>query len=36
MDIQLEAHLDANGKNASPLLPDHIKNYFMIYRMHFV
>lgn len=29
MDIKLEPHLDANGKNASPLLPEHIKNYLI-------
>jgi hypothetical protein len=28
-EIKLEAHLDANGKNASPLLPEHIKNYLI-------
>lgn len=29
MDVKLEPHLDANGKNASPLLPEHIKNYLI-------
>jgi hypothetical protein len=29
MDIKLEPHKDANGRNASPLLPTHIKNFLI-------
>jgi hypothetical protein len=28
-NLKLEEHFDANGKKASPLLPDHIKNYLI-------
>src|SRR6478735_8433212 len=28
-NIKLEEHFDANGKKASPLLPEHIKNYLI-------
>jgi len=27
--VKLKAHVDENGKNASPLLPEHIKNYLI-------
>jgi hypothetical protein len=29
MSIELQPHKDANGKNASPLLPENIKNYLI-------